>query len=168
VRRRGTPVQQALWSQARERVNVLTIICANSSYAILKARAGCGGFEASGARQACMLRRCAKKARLGPRPAAPPRRPPPLAQVEGARQGVPPPPPPPPPPAAGAAPGGAPAPVPPASQALTSLGSPAIDWVALAAGMGVPGGRAATAGEAAALVRRGLAAEGPFLVMAVI
>jgi len=27
---------QALWSQARERAKVLTIICANSAYAILK------------------------------------------------------------------------------------------------------------------------------------
>ena len=31
---------QALWSQGRERANVLTIICANSSYAILKVRRG--------------------------------------------------------------------------------------------------------------------------------
>eukprot|EP00983_Pelagomonas_calceolata_P063825 1147884-Pelagomonas_calceolata.AAC.7 len=29
-------MQQALWTQARERANVITIICANSSYAILK------------------------------------------------------------------------------------------------------------------------------------
>lgn len=32
------PFSQALWSQARERTQVLTIICANSSYAILKVR----------------------------------------------------------------------------------------------------------------------------------
>ncbi len=31
---------QALWSQAREHARVLTIICANSSYAILKASQG--------------------------------------------------------------------------------------------------------------------------------
>lgn len=33
-----TPCLQALWSQARERARVLTVICANSSYAILKVR----------------------------------------------------------------------------------------------------------------------------------
>jgi len=35
-----THIEQALWSQAREGTKVLTIICANSSYAILKVRPG--------------------------------------------------------------------------------------------------------------------------------
>jgi acetolactate synthase-1/2/3 large subunit len=48
------------------------------------------------------------------------------------------------------------------------LGDPEIDWVALAAGMGVPGGRAGTVGRLAELVREGLERDGPFLVMAVI
>ncbi|KAI8469996.1 MAG: thiamine pyrophosphate enzyme, N-terminal TPP binding domain-containing protein [Monoraphidium minutum] len=113
----------ALWSQARERARVLTIICANSSYAILK--------------------------------------------VENMRQGVP-------VPAPAAAARGAPPPPPPprpagaASALLTSLGDPQIDWVALAAGMGVPGGRADSVGRLAELVREGLARDGPFLIMAVI
>ena len=91
---------------------------------------------------------------------------PPPCQVEGARQGVPPPPTGAVPAAASAA--GAPRNAWAPSQGLTSLGNPAIDWVALAAGMGVPGGRAETVAQAEALIRRGLAADGPFLVMAVI
>lgn len=95
-----------------------------------------------------------------------------LAQVESMRQGVPPPPrgaPAAPAPAAPAAadPAAAPKATPP-SAALTSLGDPQIDWVALAAGMGVPGGRAETVGQLEVLVRQGLERDGPFLVMAVI
>ena len=57
----------------------------------------------------------------------------------------------------------------PRARALTSLGDPALDWVALAASMGVPGRRATTAGGA----RRprcpsALAEPGPHLVEMVI
>jgi len=39
---------QALWSQAREGVRVLTVICANSSYSILKVRRSRFGFGGLG------------------------------------------------------------------------------------------------------------------------
>jgi len=52
------------------------------------------------------------------------------------------------------------------STALTSLSGPELDWVALAAGMGVAGGRAATAEELVALVQQGLQRQGPFLIHA--
>jgi hypothetical protein len=95
----------------------------------------------------------------------------PRVQLENARQGV---------PASSPAAPATPAPGPSSreqtpppqlllpSLALTSLSSPDIDWVALAAGMGVPAGRAETAGQLAELVREGLRRDGPFLVMAVI
>jgi len=47
---------------------------------------------------------------------------------------------------------------------LTSLGAPALDWVALAQGMGVPAQRAMTAGELAGAVERALAEPGPHVV----
>ncbi len=53
-----------------------------------------------------------------------------------------------------------------AARSLTSPSQLAIDWVALAAGMGVPARAAATAEEFAECVRRGLATEGPFLIHA--
>lgn len=93
---------QALWSQARERVDVTTIVCANSAYAILK--------------------------------------------VECMRQGTP--------------RGGA------ATQALTQLDRPPLDWVALAAGMGVPGCRCDTAGQLAEALTRSLNMPGPYLIQA--
>lgn len=52
------------------------------------------------------------------------------------------------------------------SNALTSLAGPALDWVALAQGMGVPGGRADTAEQLAGLVAQGLSQEGPFVIHA--
>jgi acetolactate synthase-1/2/3 large subunit len=52
----------------------------------------------------------------------------------------------------------------PGASALTSLGGPALDWVALAGGMGVPAQRATTAGELAAALERSLAEPGPHLV----
>lgn len=55
-----------------------------------------------------------------------------------------------------------------ASRRLTEISSPAIDWVALANGFGVPAKRATTVGEAQEAVREGLATDGPFLVHALI
>ncbi len=52
------------------------------------------------------------------------------------------------------------------TRGLTELGQPALDFVALARGMGVPGARARTCEELAAEVRRGLATEGPYLIQA--
>lgn len=49
---------------------------------------------------------------------------------------------------------------------LTSLASPELDFVALAQGMGVPGGRAETCEQLAQLTEQGLAAPGPFLIHA--
>ena len=54
------------------------------------------------------------------------------------------------------------------AQRLLDLGSPALDFVALAQGMGVPGERAETAEELAAALRRALAEPGPHLVQAVL
>jgi acetolactate synthase I/II/III large subunit len=52
----------------------------------------------------------------------------------------------------------------PGARSLTSLGGPPLDWVALAAGMGVPAARASTAGELAREFGRALAEPGPHLV----
>ncbi|KAG2498464.1 hypothetical protein HYH03_003718 [Edaphochlamys debaryana] len=93
---------QALWTHARERLPVTTIIAANASYAILK--------------------------------------------VEAARQRL---------PSAG-----------PATRALTDLGAPHLDWVALAGGMGVPGVRVDTTEALLSALERALAAPGPFLIQA--
>jgi thiamine pyrophosphate-dependent acetolactate synthase large subunit-like protein len=41
-----TALLQALWTQAREQLKVLTIICANNTYAILKASAATVAGEA--------------------------------------------------------------------------------------------------------------------------
>ncbi len=62
--------------------------------------------------------------------------------------------------------------VPPATRGdvrdLFSLRGPSIDWVALAAGMGVAGGVARTAEDVAALMRRWLGQRGPFLIQAML
>ena len=47
---------------------------------------------------------------------------------------------------------------------LTELAPPALDWVALARGFGVPGARATTADELVIELRRALATEGPNLI----
>ncbi|PSC72378.1 acetolactate synthase large subunit [Micractinium conductrix] len=94
---------QGLWSQAREGARVITIICSNRSYAILK--------------------------------------------VEMARERI--------TPSTGKA-----------ARALTELGTPPIDWVSLAQGMGVPGSRAATCEELAAALTAALARQGPSLIEA--
>lgn len=96
----GMYTLQALWTQAREALDVLTLICANRSYQILRTELGRAG---------------------------------------------------------GSSPG-------PVASGLTDLGRPDLDWVALAAGMGVPGERATTAGELTAALRRALAEPGPRLV----
>lgn len=95
---------QALWTMAREKLNVATVIVNNGSYAILNIelmRVGAGGAGAK------------------------------------ARQ-------------------------------LLDLTNPAIDWVAIAKGMGVPGARATTVEEFHAAFREAIATKGPFLVDAVI
>ena len=56
----------------------------------------------------------------------------------------------------------------PGARALTSLGDPGLDWVALATSMGVPGRRATTAGELATALSEALAEPGPHLVEMVI
>jgi acetolactate synthase-1/2/3 large subunit len=58
---------------------------------------------------------------------------------------------------------GAGAPGPRASDMLT-LDRPALDWVALAAGHGIPGCRATTLGQFTDAVRRSLATPGPCLM----
>jgi acetolactate synthase I/II/III large subunit len=93
---------QSLWTQAREGLNVTTLILANRSYAILE-------FE--------------------------------LSRV-GAEAGD-------------------------AARNLLEIGRPDLDFVALAAGMGVPGRRVDDAGALVAALREGLSEPGPYLVEAV-
>jgi acetolactate synthase-1/2/3 large subunit len=52
----------------------------------------------------------------------------------------------------------------PKAEAMLRLDRPAIDWVALAKGLGVPGGRAQTAAELVREVQRAFASGGPYLV----
>jgi acetolactate synthase I/II/III large subunit len=95
---------QALWTQAREQLNVKTIICNNRGYRIL-------GIE--------LMRAGAK---------------------EVGKQ----------------------------AQSLMGLTQPAIDWVSLAKGMGVPGARVETAGDLARELERALAEAGPRLIEAIL
>jgi acetolactate synthase-1/2/3 large subunit len=95
---------QALWTQARERLNVKTIICNNRSYRIL-------GIE--------MMRAGVKE--LGPQ-----------------------------------------------AQQMVALTDPAIDWVSLAKGMGVPAARVETAEELMKTLERMLTEPGPQLIEAVL
>lgn len=134
---------QALWTQAREQLKVLTIICANNTYAILKASAAglrhavstaaAAAAAAVGANTSCG--RCCSALTVMLRCWA-------CLQVEAMRQRT------------GQA------------NSLTSLAGPAIDWVALATGMGVGAGRADTCEQLAELMRRGLQQPGPFLIHA--
>ncbi len=103
---------QALWTQARERCDVITVVCANARYAILK--------------------------------------------LELALQRV------------STAPASSAAKAAPASRALTDLSAPAIDWVALAQGMGVHAVKAATVGELEAALTQALARSGPTLIEALL
>jgi len=100
----GLYTLQALWTQARESLDVTTIICANRTYRIL--------------------------------------------QIELMRAGV-------------AEPGAA-------ARGLTNLGEPALDWVKLAEGMGVPAGRAEDAESMVRALERALAEPGPHLIEAVL
>ncbi len=95
---------QALWSQARARADVLTIIWSNRRYAILTGELAAVGATNPGRKALDML----------------------------------------------------------------SLEDPALDWVSLARGMGVPGVAATTAEEFTRAVRDGLAERGPFLIEAII
>jgi acetolactate synthase I/II/III large subunit len=49
---------------------------------------------------------------------------------------------------------------------LFDLSAPVIDWVGLAASMGVPGARASTCEDFAAALQRGIESDGPFLIQA--
>ncbi|MDX1650292.1 MAG: acetolactate synthase large subunit, partial [Myxococcota bacterium] len=100
----GLYTLQALWTLAREGLDVTVVVCANRAYRIL--------------------------------------------QVELARAGV-------------AEPG-------PKARALTDLGHPAPDWVALATGLGVPARRADTGETLAEALRAALAEPGPGLIEAVL
>jgi acetolactate synthase-1/2/3 large subunit len=100
----GAYALQAFWTQAREGLDIVTIVCANRAYRIL-------GLE---------LERT------------------------------------------GEAPGGA------ATRTLTALEPPAIDWVSVARGLGVPGTRVETAEALAAALERSLAEPGPRLIEAVL
>ena len=94
----------SLWTQAREGLDVTTVIFSNRSYAILGMELGRVGAQASGA----------------------------------------------------------------AAQRLLDLTNPELDFVSLAGGLGVPAGRARTAGEFTALLRRSLAEPGPYLIEAIV
>ncbi len=95
---------QALWTQARENLDVTTVVFANRTYAILR------------------------------------------HELIGVRAGT---------------PG-------PKAADMLDIGRPDLDWVALARGMGVPAGRAATAEEFNKQLAAGLAAPGPYLIEAVL
>jgi acetolactate synthase-1/2/3 large subunit len=94
----------ALWSCAREGLDVTTIICDNGSYAILEHELDKVGAAGAGDR----------------------------------------------------------------ARRLLDLGGPSLDFVSLAAGMGVPGSRAETAQQLAEQLRRALAEPGPHLIQAVL
>jgi acetolactate synthase-1/2/3 large subunit len=96
----GMYIPQALWTCAREGLDVTALVCSNSSYQILLEELRRAGVE----------------------------------QPD------------------------------PGAKRLTSLGEPALDWVALAGGMGVPARRATTAGELADQIAWALAEPGPHLV----
>jgi acetolactate synthase I/II/III large subunit len=98
----------ALWTQAREGLDVTTLVYNNSAYAILRMELQQVGADG------------------------------PLAG-DGSR-----------------------------ARALLDLGRPGLDFVALAAGMGVPGVRVTTAHELAAALRRAVAEPGPHVVEAVV
>jgi acetolactate synthase-1/2/3 large subunit len=100
----GLYTLQALWTQARESLDVTTIICANRTYRIL--------------------------------------------QIELMRSGV-------------MEPGRA-------ARGLTHLSEPALDWVKLASGMGVPAARAEDAETMVRELKRALAEPGPHLIEALL
>ncbi|GAA0502528.1 acetolactate synthase I/II/III large subunit [Saccharopolyspora subtropica] len=95
---------QALWTQAREGLDVTTVICANSRYQILEAELRRAGIEQPGE----------------------------------------------------------------AAANLTSLGSPTVDWTAVARGFGVPANRVTTGEELVEALRRAHAEPGPHLIEAIL
>lgn len=95
---------QALWTQAREALNVTTIICNNRSYRILGLELQRAGVQEFG----------------------------------------------------------------PVAQSLIGLTQPALDWVKLAQGLGVPASRATTADELVTQLEHALAQNGPHLIEAVL
>jgi acetolactate synthase-1/2/3 large subunit len=99
----GMYTLQGLWTQARERLDVLTVVFSNRAYAILRIEMQRMGIEHPG---------------------------------RNARR-------------------------------MMDIDDPALDWVALARGMGVEGGRAETCEDFARLLEIGLARRGPFLIEAV-
>jgi acetolactate synthase-1/2/3 large subunit len=100
----GMYTLQALWTQAREGLNIVTVVFANRVYGILKHELANVGAENPGRKALDML----------------------------------------------------------------DLGRPDLDWVAMARGMGVPGARATTMEEFNKRFAQGLAAEGPYLIEAVL
>ena len=100
----------ALWTYAREGLDVTTIIFSNRSYAILAME-----LERVGA----------------------------VSAGKGAEAGQ-------------------------AARSLLDLSRPALDFTALAAGLGVPASRASTAGKLAAALRQALSEPGPHLIEAVL
>ncbi|MGK2928303.1 MAG: acetolactate synthase large subunit [Acidimicrobiales bacterium] len=100
----GLYTVQALWTMARESLDVTVVVCANRAYRILQMELHRTGNDDPG----------------------------------------------------------------PQARALTDLGSPTLDWVALAAGFGVPGMQATTLDELRAGIERGLATDGPYVVEALI
>lgn len=98
----GMYTVQALWTQAREGLDVLTIVLSNRAYAILRHELTNVGVKNPG----------------------------------------------------------------PKALAMTSLDRPALDWTALAAGMGVDAARAATVAEFDSLVAVAMGRRGPFLIEA--
>lgn len=95
---------QALWTQAREGLDVTTVICANSRYRILEGELQRAGVDSPGA----------------------------------------------------------------AAGGMTSLSGPALDWVSISRGFGVPAHRATTAEELLEALHRAHAEPGPSLIEAVL
>lgn len=148
----------ALWTQAREGLKVITIICANRSYAILQViptkiahvqyvrmwrlyMSDDLWHERRETSKFILSRHCtyglfcsSQTNQLSSRP-----------QVELAKQKI----------HAGTQ-----------ARSLTDLSTPAIQWTALAAGMGVSGGLASTVEEFCQLFSAALHADGPSLIEA--
>ncbi|PZU94537.1 MAG: acetolactate synthase large subunit [Chelatococcus sp.] len=100
----GMYTVQGLWTQARENLDIVTVVFANRTYAILQGEMRAVGVNDFGRNASLML----------------------------------------------------------------NIDQPALDWVALARGMGVEAARATTAEEFTALFKAALARKGPFLIEAVI
>jgi acetolactate synthase-1/2/3 large subunit len=100
----GMYTVQALWTLARESLDVVAVVCANRAYRILQAELSRAGIAEPGRN----------------------------------------------------------------ARALTDLSHPALDWVSLARGLGVPGVRAETAEGFADAFARALAEPGPALIEAVL